>query len=110
MVPVFVFEAGIRARLGLFYEKEVTTFDELVKAIKVLDEDAGIRLIGERNGRKCLVFVTRFGGSFTMMTYSVVRKTGAPGERLGVVEFDSVDAVAAALRTAAPGRIRAYVY
>jgi hypothetical protein len=94
----------------LFYEKEVTSFDDLVKAVKVLDEDSGIRLIGERDGRECLVFVTRFGESFTMMTYSMVRKTGAPGERLGVVEFDGVDALAVALRRAAPGRIRAYVY
>jgi hypothetical protein len=94
----------------LFYEKEVTSFDDLVKAVKVLDEDSGIRLIGERNGRRCLLFVTRFGERFTMMTYSIVGKTGAPGRRLGVVEFDGVDAVAAALRRAAPSRMRAYVY
>ena len=94
----------------MFYEKEVTSFDDLVKAARVLDEDSGIRLMGERNGRECLVFVTRFGESFTIMTYSVVRKTGAPGRRLGVAEFDGADAVAAALRRAAPGRIRAYVY
>ena len=109
-MPVFVFEVGVRARPGLYYEKKVTSFGDLVKAIRVLDEDSGIRLIGERNGRRCLVFVTRFGESFTMMTYSVARKTGAPGRRLGVLEFDGVDAVAAALRITAPGRIRAYVY
>ena len=94
----------------MFYEKEVTSFGDLVKAVNVLDEDAGIRLIGERNGRKCLVFVTRFGESFTMMTYSMVRKTGTPARRLEVAEFEGVDAVARALRRAAPGRVRAYVY
>jgi len=108
--PRTVFELGIRARLGLFYEEEVTSFDDLLKAAKVLDEDSGIRLIGERNGRRCLVFVTRFGGRFTMMTYSMVRKTGAPGRRLDAVEFDDVDAFADALRRVAPSRIRAYVY
>ena len=97
-------------RRGLFYEKRVTSFDDLVKAIRVLDEDSGVRLIGERDGKKCLVFVTRFGEGFTMMTYSVVKKTGAPGERLGVVEFDGVDAVAAALQSASRGPVRAYVY
>ena len=94
----------------MFYEKEVTSFDGLLKAVRVLDEDSGIRLVGERNGRKCFVFITRFGESFTMMTYSMVRKTGAPGRRLGVAEFHGVDALAAALRRAAPGQIRAYVY
>jgi len=109
-MPVFVFEVVVRERLELFFEKEVTSFADLVKAVRVLDQDSGIRLIGERNGRECLVFVTRFGENFTMMTYSMVRKTGAPGRRLGVLEFDGVDAVAAALRRAASGRIRAYVY
>ena len=96
--------------LGLFYEKTVTSFDDLRKAIKVLDEDSGIRLVGKKNGRKCLVFVTRFGESFTTMTYSMMRKTGAPGKRLDVDEFAGADEVATALRKAAPGRIRAYVY
>jgi len=94
----------------LFYEKEVTSFDDLVKAVRVLDEDSGVRLIGERGGRKCLVFVTRFGERYTMMTYTVAGKTGAPGRRLGVEEFDGVHAVADALRAVTPGRLRAYVY
>ena len=94
----------------MFYEKEVTSFDDLVNAVRVLDEDSGIRLIGERKGKGCLLFVTRFGESYTMMTYSMVRKTGAPGRRLSVAEFDGVHAVAAALRRAAPARVRAYVY
>ena len=94
----------------MFYEKEVTSFEDLMKVIKVLDEDSGVRLIGVRSGRKCLVFVTRFGETYTVMTYAMKRETGAPGRRLGVVEFDGVDAVAEALRRAAPGRIRAYVY
>jgi len=94
----------------LFYEKEVTSFDDLVKAVKVLDEDSGVRLIGESSGRKCLVFVTRFGERYTMMTYAVKGKTGAPGRRLGAVEFDDVNAVTDALRRVAPGRLRAYVY
>ena len=94
----------------MFYEEELTSLDDLVKAVKVLDEDSGIRLIGERGGRKCLVFVTRFGEKYTMMTYAVAGKTGTPGRRLDVAEFDGVDSVAEALRRAAPRRLHAYVY
>ena len=94
----------------MFYEKEVTSFDALLKAVRVLDEDSGIRLICERHGRKCLVFVTRFGERYTMMTYAVTAKGGAPGRRLGVQEFIGANAAAEALRRAAPGRVRAYVY
>ena len=94
----------------MFYEKEVGSFEELVKIIRVLDEDSGVRLIGVTGRRKCLVFVTRFGRRYTMMTYTMGGKTGAPGRRLRVAEFDGVDAVTEALRRVAPGRIRAYVY
>ena len=94
----------------MFYEKEVTSFHDIVKAVKVLDEDSGVRLIGDSGGRKRLVFVTRFGKRYTMMTYAVVERTGAPGRRLDVAEFDDADAAAKALRRAAPGQIRAYVY
>jgi hypothetical protein len=96
--------------LGLFYEKEVRSFQALMRVVRVLDEDSGIRMMGELGRRRCLVFVTRFGRRFTMMTYSVVGNTGTPGRRLEAAEVDSVEALAEALRKVAPRRIRAYVY
>jgi hypothetical protein len=107
---VFVFEVEAPVGLGLFYEKEVRSFQALMRAVRALDEDSGIRLIGKWGRRRCLVFVTRFGRRFTMMTYSVVGSTGTPGRRLETAEMDSVEALSAALRKAAPRRIRAYVY
>jgi hypothetical protein len=107
---VFVFEVGDRAVPGLFYEKEVRSLDALVRAVRVLDEDSGIRLVGERKGKECLVFVTRFGPKYTVMTYGMKGKTGAPGRRLDAVEVDGADAAARVIRSAAPRRIRAYVY
>ena len=94
----------------MFYEKEVKTLDDLMKAVRVLDEDSGIRLVGALGRRKCLVFVTRFGQRFTMMTYGMRARTGAPGSRLGAREFDDVEALVEALRRVVPRRIRAYVY
>jgi hypothetical protein len=94
----------------LFYEKVVTSFDELIRAVKVLDEDSGIRLIGKYGGRECLVFVTRFGQRFTIMTYTMDAKTGMPGRRLEAMEVDSVEALAKTLRKFAQRRVRAYVY
>ena len=94
----------------MFYEREVRSFDDLMKAARVLDEDSGIRLIGESKGRRCLVFVTRSGRTFTMMTYSVKARTGTPGTRLGAAELDGFEALAEALRKVAPRRLRAYVY
>ena len=94
----------------MFYEREVRSFDDLMKAARVLDEDSGIRLIGESKGRRCLVFVTRAGLKYTMMTYSVKARTGTPETRLGATELDGVEALAEALWKVAPRRLRAYVY
>ena len=107
---VFVFEVGDRAVSGLFYEREVKSLDAVIEAVRVLDEDSGIRLIGERNGKECLVFVTRFGRKYTVMTYGMSGRTGAPGRRLDAVEVEGADAVARVIRNSAPRRIRAYVY
>ena len=94
----------------MLYEKKVTSFDDLMKAVRALDEDSGVRLVGERQGRKCLVFLTRFGRRYTLMTYGVKAKTGTPGKRLEAVEVDGIEAVTEAIRRVAPRRIRAYVY
>jgi hypothetical protein len=98
------------AALGMLYEKVLTSFEELMKAARVLDEDSGIRLIGRSGGRRCLVFVTRYGSRFTMMTYTVKAGGRTPGRRISALEFDSAQALAEALSEVATSRIRAYVY
>lgn len=94
----------------MFYEKEVSSFSELVREARVLDEDSGIRLIGALGGRKCIVFVTRFGSKYTVMTYSTKGTKGTPGKRLETVEVDTVEALAEALGKVMPHHVQAWVY
>lgn len=94
----------------MFYEKALKSFPELAGKIRTLDQDAGIRLVGRSGGKKVLVFVTRFGPKYTVMTYSVKPGTGAPGKRLNTLEFGSPEGVGAALRTLVRGRLRAWMY
>lgn len=94
----------------MFYEREVTSFSELVENLRVLDQDAGVRLLG-RSGRKpFLVFVTRFGKRYTMMTYAMRRRSGSPGKRLEASEFGSVGELEEALKNLVHGPIKAWVY
>ena len=92
------------------YERGVSSFSGLMKEARVLDEDSGIRLTGILGGQKCLVFVTRFGHRYTMMTYSVKAGTGTPDRRLETIELDGPGALARALRTVVGARVRAYIY
>lgn len=94
----------------MLYERPLTSFSELARRLKSLDQDAGIRVVGSRGGRKVFVFVTRFGPKYTVMTYSVNTGTGGPGRRLNTSEFDSSEEAAAALRSLVPGSLHAWLY
>jgi hypothetical protein len=92
----------------MLYEQALSSFPELLKRLKALDQDAGVRVMGEVSGKKVFVFVTRFGPKFTMMSYAV--RQGGPGRRLQTLEFDSANAAVRALKELARGRLRAWVY
>jgi hypothetical protein len=94
----------------LLYERPLTSFSELARMLKSLDQDAGIRVGGKRGDRKVFVFVTRFGPKYTIMTYSVNSGTGGPGKRLDTSEFESSEEASAALRNLVPGRLHAWLY
>ena len=68
-----------------------------------------MRLIGETGRRKTLAFVTRFGQTYTMMTYTMLGG-GTPGRKLQTLEFQNPEDVERALRKLVKGRLRAWVY
>jgi len=93
----------------LFYEEKVSSLSGLAKRLGSLDQDAGVRMLGRSGKRKVLVFVTRFGSGFIVMTYAV-RSGGGPGARLQTVELDEVGKVVGVLKKFAKGRLQAWVY
>jgi len=94
----------------MLFEEEVTSFAELMRRVRVLDQDAGVRLMGGSGARRFLVFVTRFGPKFTLMRYSVRSGTGTPGKRLQTLEVDDVGALERLLKGFAGKRVKAWVY
>jgi hypothetical protein len=93
----------------LFYEEKVTSFPDLARRLRSLDQDAGVRVIGGSGKQKVMMFVTRFGPKYTMMTYAVGRG-GAPGRRLQTLEFDTPEGVEGELRNLVNGRLQAWIY
>lgn len=93
----------------MFFEQPLTSFAQLARMVRSLDQDAGIRVVGKYGGKGVLVFVTRFGEKYTMMTYTK-SGTGRPGRRLSTAEFDAPEDVGAALRELGGGRLRAWLY
>lgn len=93
----------------MFYEEKITSFASLRRRLRVLDQDAGARLMAGSGKRKFMMFVTRFGSKYTVMTYTL-RSDGTPGRRLRILEFDSLEGLEEALRKLAPNRLRAWIY
>jgi hypothetical protein len=92
----------------MFYERKVTSFPELVKGLRALDQDAGVRVAGVLRDKKVLVFVTRFGPKYTLMAYAV--RKGTPGERVQTLEFEDFGGLEQALRGFVHGRLHAWIY
>jgi len=93
----------------LFYEEKVTSFPDLARRLRSLDQDAGVRVIGGAGKQKVLLFVTRFGPKYTMMKYALGRG-GAPGRRLQTLELGNVEGVEGELRKMVKGRLQAWIY
>lgn len=94
----------------MLYEQRLSSFPELARRLRTLDQDAGIRAMGRSGGKKVIVFVTRFGQKYTMMTYGTRSGRITPGRRLNAIEFDSPEEVGTALQKFVSGRLQAWLY
>lgn len=93
----------------MFYEEKVSSFQDLSRRLRSLDQDAGVRLVARSGNSKVLVFVTRFASKYTLMTYSIGRE-GMPGKRLDTLELGSPELVESVLKRLVRGELRAWVY
>lgn len=93
----------------MYYEDKVTSFPDLARRLRSLDQDAGVRVIGGSGKQKILLFVTRFGPKYTMMTYTL-RRSGTPGRRLQSLELEGFEGVEEELRKLVKGQLKAWVY
>jgi len=95
----------------MLYEKRVGSFTRLMKEIRILDSDAGIRMLGTYRGKKCLVFLSKSAGGFTAIVCAVSgTRNPLPGRRLLAVEFAHMSELAKFLRSVTTGHVQAFVY
>jgi hypothetical protein len=93
----------------MFYEDRVVSFADLNRRLRALDQDSGVRVIGGAGSKRFLVFVTRFGRKYTLMTYAM-KRGGAPGKKLETLELDGLEDLELTLRRLARSPLRAWVY
>lgn len=93
----------------MFYEDKVDSVAGLKRRLAVLDQDAGVRLLGGSGRKTFFVFVTRFGPKYTVMTYAM-GKGGAPSRRLSTIELDGLERTEDELKKLVKEPLRAWVY
>jgi hypothetical protein len=96
----------------LLYEKELSSFPQLIQEIRILDCDGGIRTFGKYAGKKCLVFLTRSEKGSTVAIYSIKKdgKAMIPDKRLHIEEVESEDALKSLLDKTVSKPVKAYSY
>ena len=101
---------SVRMR-ALFYEKRIRSFDRLMREIRHLDSDSGIRVVGSYLDTDCFAFLTRSAGTYTVMVYRRRgRRTPVVGARVLSRDFASVDELGRFLRQVVVEGVDAYVY
>lgn len=94
----------------MFYEKKLTSLASLTTAAGTMDSDAGLRVVGRYGKRACYCFVTRFGGTFTVMIYRRSSRRRGPGRLMASLESTDIAQLRRLLREIAGERVRAYLY
>ena len=94
----------------MLYEKHVGSFNKLMKEVRMLDSDAGIRLLGTYKGKKCFVFVSRSAKGYAAVVCSVRTAGSLPGRRILASEFDGVRGLQGFLKRLSGRPLEAYVY
>lgn len=96
---------------ALFYEKRIQSFDKLMREIRHLDSDSGVRVVGTYLDRDCFAFLTRSAGTYTVMIYQRRgRRKPVVGARILSRDFASVDELRRFLEQIMKGEVDAYVY
>ena len=96
----------------MVYEKEISSFAQLIKEAENLDIDGGIRMTGRYKGRNCFIFLTKTR-DYTLAVYNQKResKVGAiPDERLLIKEFKNGEELEALLKELVAKPVKAYSY
>ncbi len=96
----------------LFYERELSSFQNLIQETRILDIDGGIRTTGKYAGKKCLVFLTRSEKGYAVAIYSMKRdgKITIPDKRLHIEEIESEETLKAFLDKTVSKPVKAYSY
>lgn len=93
-----------------FFEKRLATAAEVREELEVLDPDAGVRLEGRWDGKRCFAFATKSAGKYTVMVYLARARAVRPAGMVSAREFPTHTEAAKFMESLAARPLRAFVY
>ena len=96
----------------MVYERRVKSMSELFEELRDLEADEGVRILGEGEGRKKLVFVTRLSGRYSLGISDAEARNGkwVPGKKMSFREFSDQRMLREFLAGLVTKPLTAYVY
>ena len=96
----------------MVYERRVKSMSELFEELRDLEADEGVRILGEGEGRKKLLFVTRHSGRYSLGISDAEARNGkwVPGKKMSFREFSDQRTLREFLSGDIAKPLTAYVY
>ena len=97
---------------SMVYERRVKSMSELFEELRDLEADEGVRILGEGEGRKKLLFVTRHSGRYSLGISDAEARNGkwVPGKKMSFREFSDQRTLREFLSGDIAKPLTAYVY
>jgi hypothetical protein len=93
----------------LYTEKQLETEEGILRALATLEQDEGVRVECDYDGKKCYVFITKPSSSFVLSVYER-SSDDTPGARVETSEFTTYEELSKAMRRLLRGKFRAFRY
>ncbi len=93
--------------MSLVYETRVKSLAELLRSVKDMEVDTGVRALGVYDGRRSLIFITKHSGSYALWIRDRNEKGTGRGAFLSFRDFEGLRGF---LEKALDRPLRAHMY
>ncbi len=95
----------------MVYEERIATLEELLREIKIIDSDAGIRIDADYKGEDAFIFITRSSPGFAVAIHRKKNDDGlVPAERIEFIKIDNYEKLSDFLLTIVKEPLLAFKY
>lgn len=93
----------------MYSERPLETEEGILRALATLEQDEGVRIECDYDGKKCYVFITKPSSSYVLSIYER-SSDRRPGARVETSEFATYEALSRVIKDILKGKFKAFRY